>query len=91
MKRKLLLRPLAVLLCMTMALAAFAQVVGGKRFSESFTNAPMPEVLKTIGKKSGVRGQFAYEDVSAYKVSVKLTNATAEESVKKVIADKPLT
>lgn len=91
MKRKLLLRPLVVLLCMTMALAAFAQVVGGKRFSESFTNAPMPEVLKTIGKKSGVRVQFAYEDVSAYKVSVKLTNTTAEESVKKVIADKPLT
>lgn len=91
MKRKLLLRPLAVLLCMTMALAAFAQVVGGKRFSESFTNAPMPEVLKTIGKKSGVRVQFSYEDVSAYKVSVKLTNTTAEESVKKVIADKPLT
>lgn len=91
MKRNLLLRPLAVLLCMTMALAAFAQVVGGKRFSESFTNAPMSEVLKTIGKKSGVRVQFAYEDVGGYNVSVKLTNVTAEEAVKKVIDNRPLT
>ena len=31
--------------------------------------------MKTIGKQTGVRVQFAYEDVSAFKVSVKLTKA----------------
>ena len=90
MKKEHLLRQLVLALCLLLTTTALAQVIG-KRMSETFIDRPMPEVLKTIGKKTGVRVQFAYEDVSAYKVSVKLTNATAEESVKKVIADKPLT
>ena len=90
MKKEHLLRQLVLALCLLLTTTALAQVIG-KRMSETFIDRPMPEVLKTIGKKTGVRVQFAYEDVSAYKVSVKLTNTTAEESVKKVIADKPLT
>ena len=82
MKKEHLLRQLVLALCLLLTTTALAQVIG-KRMSETFIDRPMPEVLKTIGKKTGVRVQFAYEDVSAYKVSVKLTNATAEESVKK--------
>ena len=90
MKKKQFLRQMVLGICLLLTTAALAQNMG-KRMSETFTGTPMSEALKTIGKKTGVRVQFAYEDVSNYNVNVKLTNATAEEAVQKVIANKPLT
>ena len=51
-------------------LVSFAVVVSaqelGKKFDISFKNAPLSTVLKQIGKHSGVRVEFAYEDVKDY-------------------------
>lgn len=58
-----------------------------KRFSISFKNEPMSSVFKKIGKISGVRVEFAYEDVDSYKVTATLKDVTAEEAVKAVIGD----
>jgi TonB-linked SusC/RagA family outer membrane protein len=62
-----------------------------KRFSISFKNEPMSFVFKKIGTSSGVRVEFAYEDVNSYNVTAKLKNVTAEEAVKSVISNYPLT
>ena len=50
----------------------------------------MSSVFKKIGKVSGVRVEFAYEDVDSYRVTVNLKDVTAEEAVKAVIGDYPL-
>jgi TonB-linked SusC/RagA family outer membrane protein len=51
----------------------------------------MSSVFKKIGKLSGVRVDFAYEDVNPYRVTVSLKNVSAQEAVKSVIGDYPLT
>lgn len=43
-----------------------------KKFDVNFKNTPLAAALKTIGKQSGVRVEFAYEDVKAYKVNTSL-------------------
>lgn len=63
----------------------------GKKFDINVTDESMPSVLKQIGKSSGVKILFTYNDVRDYKVTVNLTGVTAEEAVEKVISGKPLT
>ena len=76
-------------------LVSFAVVVSaqelGKKFDISFKNAPLSTVLKQIGKHSGVRVEFAYEDVKDYKVSVSMKQTNAEHAVKAAIGNRPLT
>src|SRR5574344_2781491 len=67
-----------------------AQAVG-KRFSITTNDEPMSSVFKKIGKASGVRVEFAYEDVNPYRVTVSLKDVTAAQAVKAVVADYPLT
>lgn len=62
-----------------------------KKFDVNFKNTPLSTALKTIGKQSGVRVEFAYEDVKAYKVSASLRQVNAEHAVKVVLANRPLT
>ena len=62
-----------------------------KKFDVNFKNTPLSTALKTIGKQSGVRVEFAYEDVKAYKVSASLRQVNAEHAVKVVLGNRPLT
>lgn len=62
-----------------------------KKFDVNFKNTPLAAALKTIGKQSGVRVEFAYEDVKAYKVNTSLKQVNAEHAVKAVLGNRPLT
>ncbi len=73
-----------------LALGVAAQDMG-KRFNASFKNTPLSAALKTIGKQSGVRVQFAYEDVKGYNVTAELKQVNAEDAVQAVIQNRPLT
>ena len=79
----------ALFMLFSFALGASAQSLS-KKFSVSFKNTPLPTALKKIGKQSGVRVEFAYEDVKGYSVSAHLTAVNAENAVKAVIAYRPL-
>lgn len=73
-------------------LAVMVQAKGiGRKFDVTFRNTPLSAALKTIGKQSGVRVEFAYEDVKSYTVSANLKSVDAEQAVKAVIARRPLT
>lgn len=78
------IKPMLLSLCLATTLSLSAQDLK-KRFSTSFKNVPLSEALKSVGKASGVRVQFAYEDVSSLKVSATLKNVTAEEAVQQLI------
>ena len=80
----------ALLMLCSFALGASAQSLS-KKFSVSFKNTPLPTALKKIGKQSGVRVEFAYEDVKGYSVSTNLSGVNAESAVKAVIGNRPLT
>ena len=77
-----------LLVCFSIAVSAQGL---GKKISVSFKNTPLPTALKQIGKQSGVRVEFAYEDVKGYKVSADLKQVDAEHAVKAVIGNRPLT
>lgn len=79
-----------LLMFVCFVLGASAQSLS-KKFSVSFKNTPLPTALKKIGKQSGVRVEFAYEDVKGYSVSTHLTAVNAESAVKAVIDNRPLT
>ncbi len=90
MKREHKRSMFALLLGMLLAVNVQAQDLT-RKMSAAFKNTPLSEVLKTIGKKTGVRVEFAYEDVSAYKVNANLKAVNAESAVKTVINGYPLT
>lgn len=79
----------ALFMLLSFVLGASAQSLS-KKFTVSFKNTPLTTALKKIGKQSGVRVEFAYEDVKGYSVSVHLTAVNAENAVKAVIANRPL-
>lgn len=72
MKRENRRTILALLLLTMFTLSIQAQDLS-KKMNATFKNTPLSEVLKTIGKKTGVRVEFAYDDVNGYKVSTQLT------------------
>ena len=76
--------------CLLIELGISAQEVD-KRISITFKNESLSTALKKIGKISGVRVEFAYEDVNPYHVTANLKNVTAEQAVKTVIEGKSLT
>ena len=63
----------------------------GKRFDLTVNDEAMSAVFKRIEKNSGVHVLFAYEDVKSYKVTTSLKNVTAEEAIRSVIGEFPLT
>ena len=85
-KRSLIL----LFVCLLIQLGMSAQEVD-KRISIAFKNESLSTALKKIGKVSGVRVEFAYEDVNPYHVTANLKNVTAEQAVKTVIEGKSLT
>lgn len=62
---------MTLLLLLFFAVTVSAQGLS-KKFDVSFKNTPLPTALKKIGKQSGVRVEFAYEDVKPYKVNASL-------------------
>ena len=78
-----------LLVCLLINLGLSAQDVD-KRISITFKNESLSSALKKIGKISGVRVEFAYEDVNPYHVTANLKNVTAEQAVKTVIEGKSL-
>jgi TonB-linked SusC/RagA family outer membrane protein len=78
------------IVCLFMGFQLSAQGVD-KRFSITFKNESLSSALKKIGKASGVRVEFAYEDVNPYKVTANLKEVTAQQAVRTVIDNKPLT
>ena len=81
---------MTLLMLVCFAVAVSAQGLG-KKINVSFKNTPLPSALKQIGKQSGVRVEFAYEDVKPYRVNASLKQVNAEYAVKTVIAHLPLT
>lgn len=77
------------IVCLFMGFQLSAQGVD-KRFSITFKNESLSSALKKIGKASGVRVEFAYEDVNPYKVTANLKEVTAQQAVRTVIEGKPL-
>ena len=61
-----------------------------KRFSATFSNEQLANVLKTISEKSGVYVGFAYEDVGRIKGAKSLKNVTASEAVTAVLENTQL-
>ena len=81
---------MTLLLLLFFAVTISAQGLN-KKIDVDFKNTPLSAALKTIGKQSGVRVEFAYEDVKAYKVSASLRQVNAENAVKAVLGNRPLT
>lgn len=82
---------LMTLICLLAVTTLAAQQAGKSRVSASFSNEPLPAVLKTIGKQSGVRIEFIYDDVAGHKVTAKLVKATVKDAVEKVLEGTGLT
>ena len=58
----------------------------GKPITYQCENEQLSTALRQVERLSGYyKIQFAYEDVSPYKVSVKLENATVEQSVNQLL------
>ncbi len=91
MKKREKKRELVTLLMLLSFVLGISAQSLSKKFSVSFKNTPLPTALKKIGKQSGVRVEFAYEDVKGYSVSAHLTAVNVESAVKTVIANRPLT
>ena len=91
MKKREKKRGLTTLLMLLLFVAVASAQGLSKKFNVSFKNTPLPSALKTIGKQSGVRVEFAYDDVKSYKVSAHLKSVNAETAVKTVISNHPLT
>ena len=72
MKKREKKRGLTTLLMLLLFVAVASAQGLSKKFNVSFKNAPLPSALKTIGKQSGVRVEFAYDEVKSYKVSAHL-------------------
>ncbi len=81
---------LSLLLVLFASVSLSAQDVG-KRISLNVSSQPMSSVLKEIGKSSGVKILFTYNDVRSLKVTASLSNVTAQEAVEKVISGHSLT
>ncbi len=77
-----------LLLCFAVTISAQGL---SKKIDVNFKNTPLAVALKKIGKQSGVRVEFAYEDVKPYKVSASLKQVNAEYAVKTVLGNRPLT
>ncbi len=78
------------LLTLCFAVSVAAQGLS-KKIDISFKNTPLSAALKAIGKQSGVRVEFAYEDVKGFRVSANLKQVNAEHAVKAVLGNRPLT
>lgn len=91
MKKREKKRGLTTLLMLLLFVAVASAQGLSKKFNVNFKNTPLPSALKTIGKQSGVRVEFAYDDVKSYKVSAHLKSVNAETAVKTVISNHPLT
>lgn len=91
MKKREKKRELVTLLMLLFFVLGVSAQSLSKKFSVSFKNTPLPTALKKIGKQSGVRVEFAYEDVKGYSVSANLTGVNAESAVRTVISNRPLT
>lgn len=91
MKKREKKRGLTTLLMLLLFVAVASAQGLSKKFNVNFKNTPLPSALKTIGKQSGVRVEFAYDDVKSYKVSANLKSVNAETAVKSVISNHPLT
>lgn len=84
-------RFLMVLICVLVATVSAAQTGPSGRVSVSFSDEPLPSALKKIGRQTGVRIEFVYNDVAAHKVTVTLVKATARDAVEKVLEGTGLT
>lgn len=91
MKKREKKRGLTTLLMLLLFVTVASAQGLSKKFNVNFKNTPLPSALKTIGKQSGVRVEFAYDDVKSYKVSAHLKSVNAETAVKTVISNHPLT
>ena len=72
MKKREKKRGLTTLLMLLLFVAVASAQGLSKKFNVNFKNTPLPTALKSIGKQSGVRVEFAYDDVKSYKVSAHL-------------------
>ncbi len=62
----------------------------GVRLSMTFRNEPLPSVLLRLEQSSSYKFLFTYEDVSEYRVSGTVKDASFFQIVDFVLRDKPL-
>lgn len=84
------LRQMLIMLLVSVAALGVNAQNGGKRITIKCNNEALTSVLRQIEKKSGVKVLFTFEEVKPYKVTMSVTNATAQEATKKAIAGTPL-
>lgn len=84
------LRQMLIMLLLSVAALGVNAQNGGKRITIKCNNEALTSVLRQIEKKSGVKVLFTFEEVKPYKVTMSVTNATAQEATKKAIAGTPL-
>ena len=78
-----------LLLCVPLQYVV-AQTAGDKGITMEFKDEQLPSVFKRLEKISKYRVLFTYDDLSSYKATGKVENATIEQTLKAIIGDKPL-
>ncbi len=61
-----------------------------KEITMEFKDEQLPSIFKRLEKISKYRVLFTYDDLSAYKATGKVKNASIEQVLKVIIGDKPL-
>lgn len=72
------------------ALPSMSQGTKEKGITMEFRNEDLPSLFKRIEKASDFRVIFIYEDVSKYRSTGKITNATVDKAMKAIIGNHPL-
>ena len=73
-----------------LALPSMSQGTKEKGITMEFRNEELPLLFKRIEKASDFRVIFIYEDVSKYRSTGKITNASVDKAMKAIIGNHPL-
>ena len=87
-KRKIL----SALLTLIMVLTAADVSAQGKKVTMNLKDVALPTALRQVEQQSGYyKMNYAYDEVSRFKVTVNIKNATAPEAVKQLLKGLPFT
>lgn len=78
------------LLCIPLQYVMAQEGSDGKGITMEFKDEQLSSIFKRLEKISEYKVLFTYEDISAYRATGKVKNATIEQVLKVIIGDKPL-
>ncbi len=79
-----------LLLCVPLQYVMAQKDSDGERITMEFKDEQLSSIFKRLEKISKYKVLFTYEDISAYKATGKVKNATIEQTLKVIIGDKLL-